>query len=94
MSCPKGIAVLNNLRPELAVLLDAAPQARRPGLPKFIGEGFLSLSDSEINDVIDAVSDELLENGLQANSEPSARGILLDELIGELTSIRLDCQSK
>ena len=48
----------------------------------------VNLSDEQIDRICSSLSDELCESGLQENSEPNKRGLMLDDLIGYINQMR------
>ena len=44
----------------------------------------IELTDSQRDELREAVADEFIETGLEENDEPNARGLLLEDLIGRL----------
>lgn len=44
----------------------------------------IEITDSQLDELEEAVSDEFLETGLRNDDTPTARGLLLEDLIGKL----------
>lgn len=69
---------------KMATLLDEILLRRCPNV------GFVpdtQLSESQREELRQAVTDELIETGLQENDEPNQSGLLLEELIDRLGNL-------
>jgi hypothetical protein len=79
------------LKPEMEELLREVLEKRRPDLLKLIPPyREIDLTDFELDEVIDAVTDEFTATGLKEDDEPNQRGIRLDDLIGALAAASYD----
>jgi hypothetical protein len=78
--------MLLKLKLEMNHLLVEVIKKRRPDLLSLMpSQTQFELTESERDEIVEAVVDEFTETGLEADDEPNSRGILLDDLIGALT---------
>lgn len=58
---------------------------RNPRLTRLVDDvNDIELTDSQRDELREAVADEFIETGLEENDEPNKRGFLLEDLIGRL----------
>ncbi|MCV4732524.1 hypothetical protein OFB80_32045, partial [Escherichia coli] len=72
------------LNEKLRKLLAEVVEKRRPNMRHLVTSGMIEVSDSELDELFDIVGDEFCETGLEKNDEPNKRGLLLEDLIGQL----------
>ena len=72
-----------HLKPDSERLLREVLQRRRPDLLEWLSPA-VAISRREIEALILVVADEFSATGLRPDSEPNARGLVLQELIDEL----------
>jgi len=73
------------LSPQLAEMLNEAVTKHSPHLSDLLAAvQDLRLTDSQRDELRQAVTDELCETGFRADDEPNARGLLLEDLIDQL----------
>ena len=77
--------VLGTLTQEERAMLEEVVASRRPDLKGLLLRlGSVPLSREEREELRGALADEFVETGLEADSEPNGRGLLLDDLIDRL----------
>jgi hypothetical protein len=75
-----------NLSKEETWLMQAVIQQRQPELLSVVGElGKIPLSDVQRESLRNVLADELMATGLTREGDINARGLKLDNLIGQLT---------
>jgi hypothetical protein len=73
------------LSTQMAELLSEVIKKRCPHLTSLLDSPrHIELTDSQRDELQEAVGDEFLETGLEENDEPNKRGLLLEDLIGRL----------
>ena len=73
------------LSQEQEKLLAEVVSKRNPQLTSLVEEvNDIELTDSQRDELREAVADEFIETGLEENDEPNKRGLLLEDLIGRL----------
>ena len=73
------------LSQEQEKLLAEVVSKRNPQLTSLVEDvNEIELTDSQRDELREAVADEFIETGLEENDEPNKRGLLLEDLIGRL----------
>jgi hypothetical protein len=73
------------LSPKMEELLTEVISKRRPDLISLLASPQdTELSDSQIDELREAVADEFCETGLREDDEPNERGLLLEDIIGRI----------
>jgi hypothetical protein len=73
------------MKRELKLLLSDVIRARRPDLLHVLGRDPIELENGIKDEIRETVGEELAATGFDAKSEPTARGLLLEELIDLLS---------
>ncbi|MFY9571693.1 MAG: hypothetical protein WAV20_09875, partial [Blastocatellia bacterium] len=82
---PERMLMPIKLSPPMAELLREAVSKRRPHLAGLLASlEDVELTDSQRDELWDAVADEFSETGLKEDDEPNERGLMLEDLIGRL----------
>ena len=69
---------------QLQLLYDVVAKRRPELLPLAHKVGYEKLTKEQLEMLQDVVSEEFIQEGLQEDWEPNARGILVDDLLGLL----------
>lgn len=69
---------------EIELLLEAVERNAPELIPLVKQLGAFPLSKEQRENIREAVADELVKTGLNKDSEPNERGLLLDDIIGLL----------
>ena len=81
---------MNSMSTELQALLKAVLLKHSPDLIAVVSNNNLStLNDDERNRIIQLVSLEFSETGLESDDEPNPRGLALEELLDALNRDRI-----
>lgn len=87
--------IAKSLQADEASLLSEILGKRSPKLLARVETlGIVSLSPSELDAFRDILTDELCETGLRPDSEPNARGLMIEHLIDKLRRFSSDAQAQ